>query len=67
MTTRYPKEVLIVIKPDSVNILDRKTRHVLKRHALKDIKSWGVSCIYFVINFINDEDKRLDKEYFYTL
>ena len=63
--TRYPKEVWIVIKPDSVNILDRKTREVLKRHDLKEVKSWGVSCVYFVLNFLHDN--RLDKEYFYTL
>ena len=54
-----------MIKPDSVTIMDRNTKEVLKTHELMTIKSWGVSCMYFVMNLV--VDGVMDKEYFYTL
>ena len=48
---------------DAVMILDRETKEILKKHELKTLKSWGVSCMYFVVNYDVKGDPR--KDYFY--
>lgn len=60
----FPEEVLLVLKPDSLDLYD-EDKNLLVSYKYNKISNWGISSIYFVI-IVPKEDGLFVKYYFET-
>jgi hypothetical protein len=60
----YPETVLIAVSPDSLIIVDEKTKNVIVKYALEKIMTWGISTEFFVV--VTGDQNYQEKAYFET-